>query len=249
MAGGAQAGVPSAAGLLAAAGLAGTAGWVDAAALLGLHAFVANMTGAVVMLGLAAGEGDWAGAGRHVGTVLSFLAGVVLSRLLRRLGHGPAPSYALSAALVAACMGPAGAGHLGITLLAVAMGVQNAAGTVFGGVGLNTVFMTGNLQRLGEAMADPGKPGATRRFALGLLPSALVAYALGAAAGGLAMRHLAQPLLPPALALAAASGIALARARPARMGAGTHFGSAPPSAPPLEAAATAAVPAGRTPPR
>lgn len=259
-----QAGAPSAGAFLAAAGLAAIAGWVDAAALLGLHAFVANMTGAVVMLGLAAADADWGGAGRQAATVLGFFSGVVASRLLRRLGHGPAPSYVIAAAIVAACMGPAGADHAGVVLLAAAMGLQNAAGTVFGGVGMNTVFLTGNLQRLGETLADPIKPGARRRFALGLLPSVLLAYALGAGGGGLAMRHLPQPLLPPALALAAAAGIAAARARPARIQPASVPSTAAPTvatfeAPALEAAAldrpalgafaTAAAPAGRTPPR
>ena len=40
-------------GLLIAAGLAGTAGYVNAVAFLGLHAFVAPMTGTVVLAGFA----------------------------------------------------------------------------------------------------------------------------------------------------------------------------------------------------
>ena len=65
MAGTTKAGGPSVGAFLAAAGLAGTAGWVDAVAYMGLHAFVANMTGAVVILGLSAAELDITGIARQ----------------------------------------------------------------------------------------------------------------------------------------------------------------------------------------
>ena len=245
MAAQAQMGGPSAGAFLAAAGLAGIAGWVDAVAYMGLHAFVANMTGAVVILGLSGAELDGAGMARQGLTILAFFAGVVLSRLLRRLRLGPAPCYAAAASAVLACIGMEGVGQPEVWLLAVAMGLQNAAATVFGGIELNTVFLTGNLQRLGETLADPAKPGVPRSFVAGLLPAVLLTYATGAAGGGLAMKHLGQPLLPAVLALAAASVVALLRARTSRPVATSTPGAAPPTL----AAVTANAPAGRTPPR
>ncbi len=245
MAGQVQASRPSVGAFLAAIGLAGTAGWVDAVAYTGLHAFVANMTGAVVILGLSSAELDGAGIARQGLTILAFLVGGVLSRLLRRLRQGPAPCYAAAALAILACIGIEGTGQPEVWLLAVAMGMQNAAATVFGGVGLNTVFLTGNIQRLGETLADPAKPGVSRRFAAGLMPAVLLTYAAGAASGGLAMRHLAQPLLPAVLALAAASVIALLCARTSRPVATFTPGAASPTL----AAVTADAPAGRTPPR
>ena len=215
-----QAGAPLVQAFLAAVGLAVIAGWVDAVAYLSLHSYVANMTGIVVLLGLASADLDLPGVGRQVLTLSGFMTGVLLSRLVRRLGWGPAPSYALSSVVVLACIGRLGAGPLAVAALAVSMGLQNAASTVFGGVGMNTVFLTGNLQRLGEsllpdlAMSDPGTSGTRRGFATRLLPAVVLMYAVGAAAGALALRHLAAPLLLPGLALAAAAGIALIRARP-----------------------------------
>ncbi len=215
-----QAGAPLAQAFLAAVGLAVIAGWVDAVAYLNLHAYVANMTGVVVLLGLASADLDLPGVGRQALTLSGFMAGVLLSRLLRRLGWGPAPSYALSSVVVLACIGRLGGGPLAVAALALSMGLQNAASTVFGGVGLNTVFLTGNLQRLGEALlpdlatSDSATSGTRRGFAPRLLPAVVLMYAVGAAAGGLALRHLAAPLLPPGLALTAAAGIALIRARP-----------------------------------
>ncbi len=245
MAGQVQASRPSVGAFLAAIGLAGTVGWVDAVAYTGLHAFVANMTGAVVILGLSSAELDGAGIARQGLTILAFLVGVVLSRLLRRLRQGPAPCYAAAALAVLACIGIEGAGQPEVWLLAMAMGLQNAAATVFGEVGLNTVFLTGNVQRLGETLADPAKPSVSRRFAACLLPAVLLTYAAGAAGGGLAMHHLAQPLLPAALALVAATVIALLRGRTSRLVATSTPGAASPTL----AAVTADAPAGRTPPR
>lgn len=245
MAGRVQAGGPSVGAFLAATGLAGTAGWVDAVAYTGLHAFVANMTGAVVILGLSSTELDAAGMARQGLPILAFLGGVVLSRRLRRLRQGPAPCYAAAALAVLASIGIEGAGQPEVCLLAMAMGMQNAAATVFGGVGLNTVFLTGNVQRLGETLADPAKPGVSRSFAAGLLPAVLLTYAAGAAGGGLAVHHLAQPLLPAVLALASASVIALLRARTSRPVATFTPGAASPTL----AAVTADAPAGRTLPR
>jgi uncharacterized membrane protein YoaK (UPF0700 family) len=203
------------------------------------------MTGAVVILGLASAELDEAGMARQGLLILAFLVGVVLSRLLWRLRQGPAPCYAASALAVLACIGIEGAGQPEVWLLAVAMGSQNAAATVFGGVGLNTVFLTGNVQRLGETLADPAKPGVSRRFAAGLVPALLLTYAAGAAGGGLAMKHLAQPLLPAVVALAAASVIALLYARTTRPVATFTPGAASPTLAPV----TADAPAGRTLPR
>lgn len=197
-----QAGAPLAQAFLAAVGLAAIAGWVDAVAYLGLHSYVANMTGVVVLLGLAGADLDLPGVGRQALILSGFMAGVLLSRLLRRLGWGPAPSYALSSVVVLACIGRLGAGPLAVAALALSMGLQNAASTVFGGVGLNTVFLTGNMQRLGEflspdpatsapATSVPATSGTRRGFAPRLLPAVVLMYAVGAAAGALALRHLA----------------------------------------------------------
>ena len=194
---------------------------------------------------MSAAELDITGIARQALTILAFLVGVVLSRLLRRLHQGPAPCYAAAALAVLTCIGVEGAGQPEVWLLAVAMGAQNAAATVFGGVGLNTVFLTGNVQRLGETLADPAKPGVSRRFAAGLMPAVLLTYAAGAAGGGWAMKHLTQPLLPAILALVAACIIALLCARTSRPVATSTPGAASPTLAPV----TADAPAGRTPPR
>lgn len=164
--------------------LALLAGYVDAVGYLSLHAFAANMTGMVIFLGLALANLRPAAAAMHATTVLAFLGGMIASRGLLRLGRGPAPSLAVAA----------------LFPLAFAMGMQNAAVTRFGGVGLNTPFITGDLERLGEALADPHPSREKSGAAAKLLPLAvLLAYALGAAGGAVAQRTFGQPLLLPAL--------------------------------------------------
>ena len=108
------------------------------------------MTGTAVLPGLGLADGHPGEAARDAGAVGAFLAGVVAARELRRLGHGRAPSLAVATALVAATSALPAILVTGSTvahLLAFAMGMQNAAATRFGGVGLSTVFITGNLVR------------------------------------------------------------------------------------------------------
>jgi uncharacterized membrane protein YoaK (UPF0700 family) len=93
--------------------------------------------------------------------------------------------------------------HWGALLLAFAMGAQNAAATRFGDATLNTVFITGDLQKLFEAVltwlwrSKPGQPPA----GLGILAPVWLEYFSGALLGALAHTTLAYPLLIPAALL------------------------------------------------
>ena len=192
--------------VLAAPYLALLAGYVDAVGYLSLHAFPANMTGTIVLSGIALADLRLDAAAAHAGAVLALLGGVLAWRGLLRLGQGPAPSLALAALLVAGVAEMHAAGQAALFPLAFAMGMQNAAATRFGGIGLNTSFITGDLERLGETLVDARpfrkRPGA----AAVLLPLAvLLAYASGAAGGAVARRVLEQPLLLPALGALIAS--------------------------------------------
>lgn len=191
-------------GLLIAAGLAGTAGYVNAVAFLGLHAFVAPMTGTVVLAGFALAEANWAEAGWQALVVVGFLGGVTVARLIRRLlSRGPAPCWAVSALLLAAAGVRPLDGLLSLVPIAVALGCLNGSETRFGATTLNTAFLTGNLERLGEAIVDEEFPN--RSAQLALIGVILLAYAAGATGGAAAARALGQPLLLPAAALAVAA--------------------------------------------
>ena len=196
--------------------LAGTAGYVNAVAYLGLHAFVAPMTGTVIATGFALSDGNWTEAGHELMVVGAFTAGVVMARLLRRFGGGGAPCWLLSSAILATSAFHPLVGLVSLIPIAAALGCLNGSETRFGPTTLNTTFITGNLERIGEALADPGFINRGRQLAL--IGVILLAYVAGSTAGARASRDLVFPLVPPAVLLLSAGLASLAR-RPRRAGA------------------------------
>jgi uncharacterized membrane protein YoaK (UPF0700 family) len=94
----------------------------------------------------------------------------------------------------------------GALLLAFAMGTQNAAATHFGAATLNTVFITGDLQKLFEkVLAWLWQRSATKdeSSSAGFATLALVwvEYFAGALIGAVAHATLSYPLLIPAVLL------------------------------------------------
>lgn len=166
--------------------LAAIAGYMDALAYLTMHAFVANMTGTTVLLGIALAEGQWTQAARAGSTVLCFFGGILAARLMLRLGARPGLPLLAAAALLAAAsvLLP----HVGLPLLAGAMGLQNAAMTRFGMATINTAFITGDLQRLGQAIVDPSS--SSSRPVILLIILVWSAYVGGAALGAIAPHSL-----------------------------------------------------------
>ncbi len=198
-------------GTRAAAGMAAVAGFVNAVAYLGLHAFVAPMTGTVVQAGFELAVLDWAGAGLSLLAIMAFTAGVATARWLRRDGRGSGPCWLLSGAVLAgAALRPLD-GLASLAPIAAALGCLNGSQTRFGPVTLNTTFLTGNLERLGEAIGDREMPH--RPAQLACIASIVAAYLAGATAGAAASRDLAWPLMIPAVALGVAGLVVLVRQR------------------------------------
>lgn len=183
--------------------LAGAAGYVDAVGYLMLGLFTANMTGNTVLLGIAAGQSRWAGAGRAVLALASFLAGasggaVVLSRQ-RRIGSVLAAETAvLTGSLVSwAVLGQEGGAALPLlVLLSTAMGLQNAAVRRVGEQRVSTTYVTGTLTNLAieavtallvRPVSHQEASGRSRTSgSLALFGGLWVAYLVGAVAGGFA---------------------------------------------------------------
>lgn len=176
------------------------AGYADAVGFEQFGAFAGMMTGNTVLLGIELLGGHPLDALKFAAIIAAFFAGVVISRMLLRLGRPPWLALAGAAAALVWCSfvgkGPAA------PLLALAMGMQNAAATQFGGVSLNTVFITGNLQRLGEGLVDrfwPGTDARTgRRTDLRILALVWLSYAAGAVGGAAGHVFVGKPLLFPA---------------------------------------------------
>ena len=198
-----------------AAALAIIAGYADTVGYLHFNAFAGLMTGNTILLGIELATKQFARAGFHGVIIAAFLAGVIAARGVLRLGWHPSVPLTATALLLVVCSFVAK--NWGAVLLALAMGLQNSAANRFNGVALNTVFITGNLQKLGEELVawlwpDAGH-AAARRSGAGIFALVWFAYALGAVLGALANATMAWPLLLPALLLPFIMG-GLGRLRP-----------------------------------
>ena len=129
--------------------LAVVAGYADAVGFLVFNAFAGAMTGNTVLLGIALASQQFAAAAQSAGIIAAFVVGVAASALLRRyVPLAALLGFEAAVIVVAALVMPL----VAAAVLAFAMGLQNAAMTHFAGTSLNTVFLTGNLQKLVETL-------------------------------------------------------------------------------------------------
>jgi uncharacterized membrane protein YoaK (UPF0700 family) len=158
-----------------------------------------------VLAGIAAAEGRYDNAVRHLAPLLAFFVGAMLARLLLRLSHRPTVPVLVEAALIAAVgflpIGPESA----VLILALAMGLQASAITHFGGAAVSTVVVTSTLARTADATLDRIWPAEKRPLPSVNTPSLLAltwtGYLGGAAAGALLLHVMPWPLLVPAALL------------------------------------------------
>ncbi|MFF0448830.1 DUF1275 family protein [Streptomyces sp. NPDC004609] len=188
------------------------AGATDAVAYLGLGGvFTANMTGNLVLLGIAGAQGLDLHIARAAAATLAFTAGLVLAfRFTRTLDTGAVWPRRITGVL-AVSLGcqlvflagwtavggrPGGVADVAlVSVSALAMGVQTACARRVALAGITTTFVTGTLTSMAESAAAGSARHLMRR--LGVL-LALVAGALG---GALALsRHpAAAAAIAPAL--------------------------------------------------
>lgn len=196
--------------------LAFGAGTVDGISFLGLGSvFTANMTGNLVLLGVAVGRGASSEVVRSAAAFTAFVVGVfgasrIVDRSAKRRPWPTGVTVALAVEAVAQSALLAGwlasAGRPGIPLEAVltatsglAMGLQSGAVIALGVVGISTTYVTGTLTGLiGELATATGSRRDWARRA-GLVAAILV----GAACSGLLVLHArrAAPALPLAVTL------------------------------------------------
>lgn len=183
--------------------LTATAGFVDAHFFLHVtEVFTANMSGNLVLFGMALGEKQWAQGGHQAAALLAFIVGVFAASRFhdrhRRAGKPLRPDLLLGIeaailALAAVWIGFVGAEHAGerilvypaIVLAAFAMGMQNAAVMRVGMLAVATTYATGSVARLGSetALAVGATSRAEATAHLGVIPvlgSMVAAYVLGA---------------------------------------------------------------------
>ncbi len=205
------------------------AGYMDALSFLGLDGvFTANMTGNLVILGLAAGQ---AAELRALGCAAAFASFAVGAALAARL-IGPPPPRGMWPVRVTVALGVEGAVLVGFATgwhvvgselslprlmgltatAAFAMGIQSATAQRLGVAGVSTTYVTGTLTTLmSEVAARSGAAARWLRWA-----AVLVALALGAVLGAVMLVNAAS-LAPvvPALLVAAVTAAAAASYPPA----------------------------------
>jgi uncharacterized membrane protein YoaK (UPF0700 family) len=140
------------------------AGSIDAISYLGLgHVLTANMTGNIVLLGLALAQGEVLAALRSVIALIGFAVGVFVGAIIVERDSEPAewpPVVTAALALETIILGifaaicyligstHASVIYLLIILLALAMGIQSAAVRRLGVPGIATTYITGTLTSL-----------------------------------------------------------------------------------------------------
>lgn len=181
--------------------LCGIGGSADAIAFLRDDTFVGAMTGNTVLLGIDLADGKLDRAGFHVGIVALFLTAVIVTEIALRLRVPRGVPLVLTALMLGGSTFIAG--QWSAEICTAALGMQNAAVRSIASVPINTVFITGNLVKLGTVVPEASVP--QQQATLAVLTIGWIAYAVGAAAGALALHLIDYPMVVPAvLALAAA---------------------------------------------
>jgi uncharacterized membrane protein YoaK (UPF0700 family) len=216
--------------------LAATAGFVDAFIYVRVTpVFVANMSGNLVRLGIAAGGHNGRAVAAAGVALLGFVFGAVVATValdarLRRGGSpSPGPLLLLESALLIVLPVIMWAGeitfspsiepidYIVIVVAATAMGVQAVALRRVGQIAVSTTYGTGAVVRLGEKLAlalrRAHRPDdVRRRVTIAVLGSVLVGYVVGAGIGASIGSSHALMLLPAAVPLIAV-GVSRARRR------------------------------------
>jgi uncharacterized membrane protein YoaK (UPF0700 family) len=173
--------------------LAMVAGYADTLGYLSFGAFAGLMTGNTVLFGIALARHEPLHALRNLAIILAFLSGVAISALLRRFGCRLPLLLALEAlAFVAAALAPP---LIAAPTLAFGMGTQNAAATRFAGASANTVFLTGDLQKLIQALVGRIAGPHPSDTGSGVLALIYACYLTGVLLGAAAYLLVSRPLL------------------------------------------------------
>jgi uncharacterized membrane protein YoaK (UPF0700 family) len=197
------------------------AGSVDAVALLRLDVFTAVMTGNIVLLGLAIGQGAFGNALRSVVALVAYGVGVIVAARIvgavaiethwsPKVTRALAVEWVLQLAFLIGWL-LTGANPDGVSAAALiafsglAMGIQAATARALA-PGMSTTYVTGTLTGLLSELSALGSvSGDHLRRA-----SIVVALAFGAVAGALALSTV--PLLAPAIPLAVVGAVVLVAA-------------------------------------
>jgi uncharacterized membrane protein YoaK (UPF0700 family) len=194
------------------------AGSSDAVGFLGLgHVFTSNMTGNLVLLGIALGQGHLDDSLRSIFVLTVFMLGVALGVWqCRAVNDGDWPRLAtrlislekillllFAIGWLVPLMHDGSFSYGLLATLALAMGLQSAALSRLGAPGVGTTAITGTITALVTGLvvrvADPAQGSSRQRLAF--QGAVLMLYCCGAAVSGLLLTfHPAQAGLVPFIA-------------------------------------------------
>jgi uncharacterized membrane protein YoaK (UPF0700 family) len=191
--------------------LAGVGGFLDAFTFVGYKGVFANaQTGNIVLLGVDATSGNWRDALLHVPPIITFLLGVALAYALaqprvRRVVRRPTRWVMIAEILVLIVVAAVpGRAPLGVVPGAISF-VSAAQVSTFrslNGVKYTSTISTGNLRDLTANFVKwRGSHDDRARHQAAVLACIIVAFAIGATAGGLCTRvaHQRAAWLPAAV--------------------------------------------------
>jgi uncharacterized membrane protein YoaK (UPF0700 family) len=167
------------------------AGYVDALGFISLGGFfVSFMTGNSTRLGIELAGGNAGGIVLAGGILTLFVSGVILGSLIGHFAGKRRPPVVLGSVAfclaLSALLDTTGLSTIGVGLLAVAMGMENAIFQRDGEVTIGLTYMTGTLVKMGQRIAGAMLGGSRRAWLrhfvlwLGLVSGAM----LGAIAHG-----------------------------------------------------------------
>jgi uncharacterized membrane protein YoaK (UPF0700 family) len=178
---------------------AAIAGYADAIGYLRFRAFAGMMTGNTVLMGLAAFHRADLPAWEYAGVLAIFFITSCIGYALLRRFHCP-PLVLLIVEAAALLLPEAIASAWAITLLVIAMGIQNPLATRLG-VPSNTTFITGDMLRFAQGVVGRLLPHPGHQPGFAIYGLAWLGYAVGAALGAALFGSFRWPLLVPAAAL------------------------------------------------
>jgi uncharacterized membrane protein YoaK (UPF0700 family) len=192
---------------------AGTAGFINSVALGAFGSPVSHMTGAVSYFGLELAGGRLHNAVATLSIILAFMLGAALAGLIvgaqdlapgRRYGW----SMCCEAALLAVSMILLTSGHSsGVTLIAMACGLQNATTSSYFGLMIRTTHVTGTVTDIGVMFGHWLRHRNIERRKLVFMIGVVAAFGAGVLVGALADARWGPSVLGAAAAGCLAAGI------------------------------------------
>lgn len=175
--------------------LAGAAGFINSTVLGFFHTPVSHMTGAVSRLGIDLAGGRTADIWASVGIILGFLAGAILAGVLvGALKLIPSRRYGVAlmveGALLSLATGLLVAQHrLGLPVVAMACGLQNAVTSSYCGLMIRTTHVTGMVTDIGVMLGHWLRHGEIEFWKLRFLATVFASFGVGGGLGAVADTH------------------------------------------------------------